>query len=204
MIAISTQLWGPRMAIELNFIRIGRHLFEPSFKLCASAAGPRMGDDDIATINISHDSEWSEELLLNAQKNNDHPLKSRHWYTVTSLSGAISMDSELFCYTDYFGEFGFEGPAFKIEQALGDIANDQGYEIIYQIYKACVDLNSWDQMTHERIFDDKGGLIWAQPRKKIQFLLEHRLAQQLAENSSYEFEDEGYEYVLFAEREVRS
>jgi hypothetical protein len=192
------------MTIELNFIQINGWLYESNLKLLASPSGPRMGDDPIATINISHDPEWTEELLLNAQKHSEHPIRSRHWYTVTSLSGQITMDSELFCYSDSFGEFGLEGPAVKIEQALGDFANGQGYEIIYQIYKACIDSDSWDRMTQERIFDDKGGLIWAPPRKNIQFFLEHRLARQLADNSSYEFEDEGQDYVLFAEREVRS
>ena len=205
------------MTAEYNFVRVLYALFEPHLKLCITAAVPYEANSRFE-IRIDHDPEidpaeltmppppWLARRWAASSKPPQTqfvPFRSENSTTVTSLYGRIERTTGRIKYVLMKMSRGFAYDALKIEEAVEPLAAGGGFELLHQSLKAAIALPFWDEEAELRAQPGRGAGELQSPPPTIGIYLERAVADELAANSSFSFDETLSGDVLLVEREAR-
>lgn len=203
---------GGAMAARYNFVQVLNALFEPDLKLRIAIVKPYSDGYSNFQIEIAVDPEIDAHNLTMPPpawwpKAGSRPasiaFQSDQSRTATTLWGSV--DAQPTHIRGVLKEMsrGFAYDAGKLEEAIGDKAAGQGFELLHHIVKAAIDLPFWDEEAELAARDVRRRTVPPPAPMTIGLYLERPLAEQLAAASSFSFDDSVAGDVLVARREAR-
>jgi hypothetical protein len=128
------------------------------------------------------------------------PFWSNRRQAVASLWGEFLPEPD--CLKFRLKDLGrkFSYPAERLEEVTG-VAAGQGFELIRQIVERAIDLPYWDDRARMEARDSASRGV--EPVRTVELLMQRSLAEQLAANSRFSFDDAGGDDVLVGRREAR-